>query len=122
MKRLERRIGIGLLMLLLFLAAGITGAGTATAGGATATPTVTPTPPTVYQQIATSREAGHDAQWTDTFGNTILLDGTECADIVVSFKVGENREPEASNQEIVQILGWPDYDDPVSRYNNEVIY
>ena len=111
MKRLERRIGIGLLLLLLFLSAGTVLRSGAAAAGTTPTPTVTPTPPTVYQQIASSREAGHADQWTDSFGNTILLDNTDCANIVVSYTVGGEREPEASNQEIVQVLGWPDYDE-----------
>ncbi len=110
MKRWIARIGIGLSMLLLILLGSVS-VGTATAAKPTETPTPTPSPtPMVYQQVATSREATHPDRWIDVFGNEILLDGTECGNIVVSFTVGTDREPESSTQEIVQALGWPDYD------------
>ncbi|MBO4652190.1 MAG: hypothetical protein J5649_02625 [Lachnospiraceae bacterium] len=109
MKRWMVMIGIGLSMLLL-LSVGRVSAGAAAKPTATPTPTPSPTP-MVYQQIATSREATHPDRWTDVFGNEILLDGrTDCGNIVVSFTVGQGREPESSSQEIGQALGWPDYD------------
>ena len=103
------RFAVGLAMLLAL------SSGSAAAGAAakpTPTPTASPSPtPMVYQQIATSREEGHPDRWTDVFGNEILLDGrTDCGNIVVSFTVGQGREPESSSQEIGQALGWPDYD------------
>lgn len=108
MKRWIAKIGIGLSMLLLLLAGSVS---EGTAAKPTPTPTPTPTPePMVYQQIATTREETHPDQWLDELGNTILLNNTDCADIVVSYTVGLGREPEASKQEITQILGWPDYD------------
>lgn len=108
MKRWTWRIGIGLsALLLLFVVTTVRRVGAAT----TPTPTPSPTPePNVYVQVTTSYESTHADSWTDAFGNEILLNGTDCAAVVVSYTVGQNREPEATQQEIKSVLGWPDYD------------
>ena len=102
MKRWSWQIGIGLsLLLLLFSAAALRRAYAET----------TPTPtPKVYEQIDIVPPSEHPERHTDAFGNEILLDAADCAVRVVSFTVGYEREPEATAQEIKNILGWPDYD------------
>lgn len=109
MKRWLRKYGIALSVLLLLLFAGVTGS--ALAGGSKATPTPEPTPtPQVFEQITASWESGHADKHVDAFGNTILLDGADCATGVIRFTVGSGRTKEVTTQEIKQILGWPDYD------------
>ena len=107
MKRWMRQYGIALSVLLLLFLTCMTGK--AMAGGK-ATPTPEPTPtPVVFEQITASWESEHADRHVDCFGNTILLDGADCATGVMRFTVGSGREEDMTTQEIKQILGWPDY-------------
>ena len=73
-------------------------------------PTATPTEaPKEYGPVYYSVEKEHEAMHTDAFGNEILLAGSACANGVLRFTPGKNRDAAVTKSEMEQILGWPDY-------------
>ena len=95
----------------IVLAVFVLSVGMANAGKTpTPEPTATPTEaPKEYGPVYYSVEKEHEAMHTDAFGNEILLAGSACANGVLRFTPGKNRDAEVTKSEMEQILGWPDY-------------
>lgn len=105
MRRRQRTIA-WIVLAVLVLSVGMANAGKTP----TPEPTATPTPaPKEYGPVYYSVEKEHEAMHTDAFGNEILLAGSACANGVLRFTPGKDRDTDVTKADMEQILGWPDY-------------
>ncbi len=105
MRRRQRTIA-WIVLAVLLLSMSVASAGKTPTPEPTATPTEAPKE---YGPVYYSVEKEHEAMHTDAFGNEILLAGSACANGVLRFTPGKNRNAEVTKSEMEQILGWPDY-------------
>ncbi len=105
MRRRQRTIA-WIVLAVLLLSMSVASAGKTPTPEPTATPTEAPKE---YGPVYYSVEKEHEAMHTDAFGNEILLAGSACANGVLRFTPGKNRDAEVTKSEMEQILGWPDY-------------
>ena len=105
MRRRQRTIA-WIVLAVLLLSMSVASAGKTPTPEPTATPTEAPKE---YGPVYYSVEKEHEAMHTDAFGNEILLAGSACANGVLRFTPGKNRDAEVTKSEMEQILGSPDY-------------